>query len=133
MSAQEANRSVIERAAALQMSEVLEDPDQLGALIVQLGDQATMSELKVLWETAVAQKALASVLLANGDGTAITEDRFAGWAAGESVLRTALTSSVSAGTLETELEQYWLACVARQAMDVLIPQPAPRRLSCAPR
>jgi hypothetical protein len=121
MSAQEANRSVIERAAALQMSEVLEDPDQLRALIVQLGDQATVSELKVLWETAVAQKALASVLIANGDGTAITEERFAGWAAGESVLRTALASSVSAGTLEMELEQYWLAYVARQAMDVLIP------------
>ena len=84
-----------EDIVALESSTDIADPDLLVALL-QKYPQATATQVKRLWEVAVAQSALAEVQVANADKSLQTRHRLEVWTASASALRDSLVPIVGA-------------------------------------
>ncbi len=94
-----------EDIVAFESSTDIADPDLLVALL-QKYPQATATQVKRLWEIAVAQSALAEVQVANADKSLQARHRLEVWTASASALRDSLVPIVGAENEQT-LKTYW--------------------------
>lgn len=111
-----------ERAAAMQLSDRLEDPQELRDLLISRGDEISASELRVLWETAAAQKAQGEVLIADGDANPQSAERLLAWSSSESVLNSALRANVKSDELLQALHDWYVGQRASRALPLLGPR-----------
>lgn len=111
-----------ERAAAIQLSDRLEDPQELRDLLISRGDDISASELRVLWETAAAQKAQGEVLIADGDANPQSAERLLAWSSSESVLNSALRANVKSDELSQALHDWYVGQRGSRALPLLAPR-----------
>lgn len=92
----------------------LQDPDRLIAPL-QANPSATVSQLRRLWEVAVARSVLADVQRASGDGSLHVGEWQGAWSEGARALRKALVEAAGGDTIDETLSTYWEESLAVRA------------------